>query len=156
LPKRRGRNEDPVGKRAKAARAAQTKATKKAKLEDKEKRVAEADAAKETLAEMEVNKSFIQMQEDQQRIRRLSDMESMTDSEITDGLEDEVAESDDSDESRESIDEGPEAESESLAGDEMEQSKKRTSKVSFGLMIFTYNCSTVTVTSRETRRLYQS
>jgi hypothetical protein len=153
LPKRHGRNEDPVGKRARAARAAQAKATKKAKLEDKEKQVAEVDAAKEKLVEMEVDKSFIQMQEDQQHICRLSDMEAMTNGEITDGLEDEVAKSDDSDKSS---DEGPEAESESLAGDETEQSRKCTSKVSFGLIIFTYKCSMLMVTSRETRRLYQS
>jgi hypothetical protein len=153
LPKCRGRNENPVGKCAKVARAAQAKATKKAKSEDKEKQVAEADAAKDKLAEMEVNESLIQMQEDQQRICRLSDMEAMTDGEITDGPEDEVAESDDSDESS---DEGLEAESESLAGDETEQSRKCTSKVSFGLIISMYKCSMLMVTSRETRRLYQS
>lgn len=74
LPKRRGRNEDPVGKRAKAARVAATKAAKQAKEVDKQKRMDEASIAKERLAEMEADESFARDQECQGRVRRQSDM----------------------------------------------------------------------------------
>jgi hypothetical protein len=125
LPKRCGRNKDPVGKCAKAARVAEAKVTKKAKAEDKQKWAAAAEAAKDELAEMEIDKSFAQMEEDQQRIRRLSDMEAMTDGENNDGPEDEIASND----YEESNDKGL-AESES---DETEQSRKPAPKVIFGL-----------------------
>jgi pyruvate/2-oxoglutarate dehydrogenase complex dihydrolipoamide acyltransferase (E2) component len=74
LPKRRGRNEDPIGKQAKAAKVAATKAVREAKEADKQKRTVEASAAKEKLAEMEVDESFVREQEHQGRIRRQSDM----------------------------------------------------------------------------------
>ena len=74
LPKRPGRNDDPVGKRAKATRVAPAKATRQAKEADKQKRADEAGAAREKLAEMEVNESLIREQEYQGRIRRQSDM----------------------------------------------------------------------------------
>jgi hypothetical protein len=67
---------------------------KKANDEDKQKRADEADAAKDKLAEMEADESFAEMDEDQQRIRRLSDM-AMTDGENNDGPEDEVTDSSD-------------------------------------------------------------
>jgi antirestriction protein len=68
LPKCSGRNDDPIGKRAKAAKAAEAKATKEAKAADKQRRAAEAESAKERLAEMEIEESFVQAQEDKQRI----------------------------------------------------------------------------------------
>jgi hypothetical protein len=85
LPKRHGRNEDPVGKHAKAAKVAKTKATKEAKVADKQRQEADAENAKEKLADMEIDKSFAQAQEAQQRIRRQSDMEIMTQSDDSEG-----------------------------------------------------------------------
>ena len=149
MPKRRGRNEDPVGKRAKAARVAEAKATKRAKAKNEEKRVAEAEAAKDKLTEMEIDESFAQMEEDQQRIRRLSDMEATTDGEKTDSLEDGVADS-----NEEFSDKGSEAKSESSADDETEQSRKRVPKVSFALN--SIQVQILTVSSRKARRLRQS
>lgn len=135
---------------------------KKAKAEDKQKRAAAAEAAKDKLAEMEVNESFAQMEEDQQHICRLSDMEAMTDGENNDGPEDEIASND----YEESSDKGL-AESESLAAaaamaggdesdesDETEQSRKPAPKVSFGLN--SIQVQILTVTSRESRRLCRS
>lgn len=122
LPKRRGRNEDPVGKCAKAARVAKVKATKKAKAEEKEKQAAEAEAVKDKLAEIEIDESFAQEAEDQQRIRRLSDLasdESNTDSNDEEESADDLGAGEGSDQS--------ETESESV------QSKKCAPKVSFGL-----------------------
>lgn len=147
MPKRRGRNEDPVGKHAKAARVAEAKATKRAKAENEQKRAAETEAAKDKLTEMEIDESFVRTEEDQQRIRRLSDMEAMTDGEKPDGLEDEAEESSDDLE-------GLEIESESLAGNETGQSRKRAPKVSFGLN--TIQVRILMVTSRKTRRLGRS
>lgn len=74
LPKRRGRNEDPVGKRAKAARVAANKAAKQTKEADKQKRAVEASVAKDKLAAMEVDESFVREQENHGRVRRQSDM----------------------------------------------------------------------------------
>jgi hypothetical protein len=74
LPKRRGRNEDPVGKRAKAVKAAAKKADKGAKVTEKERKEVEAEAAKDKLAEIEENESFIQGQKQRGRIRRQSEM----------------------------------------------------------------------------------
>jgi membrane protein involved in colicin uptake len=89
LPKRHGRNEDPVGKRAKAAKVAKTKATKEAKVADKvadkQRQEADAENAKEKLADMEIDESFAQAQEAQQCIRRQSDMEIMTQSDDSEG-----------------------------------------------------------------------
>src|SRR5258708_34307569 len=79
LPKHRGRHEDPVGKYAKAAKAAKAKADKKEKEARKQEKAAKADAAKDTLAEMEADESFVQMQESQHRVRRQSDMEATGD-----------------------------------------------------------------------------
>jgi len=74
LPKRRGQNEDPVGKHAKAAKAADVKAAKAAKVSKKRQEESDAKAAKEKLAEMEVDESFAQREEVQQRIRQQSDI----------------------------------------------------------------------------------
>ena len=134
LPKRRGRNEDPVGKQAKAARVAKAKATKKAKAEEKQKQAAKDEAAKDKLMEIEIDESFAKMQEDQQRIRRLSDM-AMSDDENGDGPEDEATDQNDHEESSDDDNDdndGSKAESESSA-DETELSRKRAPKVSFGL-----------------------
>lgn len=74
LPKRRGRNEDPVGKCAKAARVAANKAAKQTKEADKQKRAVEASVTKDKLAAMEVDESFVREQENHGRVRRQSDM----------------------------------------------------------------------------------
>jgi hypothetical protein len=104
---------------------------------------------------MEADESFTQMEEDQQRIRRLSDMETTTDGENNDGPEDEVTGSSDHEESS---DEQSEAKSESLAGDnsdsDMEKSRKRAPKVSFSLN--SIQVQILTVTFHETRRLRRS
>ena len=50
LPKCQGRNDDPIGKCAKAVRAEETKAAKEAKAAKKQRKEAEAEAAKEKLA----------------------------------------------------------------------------------------------------------
>ena len=74
LPKCRGRNEDPIGKHAKATKVAAKKADKAAKVAEKEKKEVETKVAKDKLAELEVDESFIEQQEHQGRIRRQSDM----------------------------------------------------------------------------------
>ena len=150
MPKRRGRNEDPVGRHAKAARVAEAKAAKKAKAKEKEKQVAEAEAAKDKLADIEINESFAQTQENEERIRRLSDIEATTGDENNNGPEDEVT---DPNVHEESDNEGS-AESTSLVSDETEQTRKRASKVSFGLN--SIQVQILTVTSRKTRRLCRS
>lgn len=124
MPKRRGRNEDPVGKHAKAAKVAKAKATKEAKAADKaadkQRREADADAAKEKVAAMEVDESFTQMQEDKQRIRRQSDMKIMTHTDDSDGQFPGLNDVELSDKESEA------------AADEIEQlRKKRGPKVSF-------------------------
>jgi hypothetical protein len=126
LPKRRGRNEDPVGKRAKAAKAEKTRAINKAKAEDKKKKATEAEAAKEMLVEMEIDESFAQMQVDQQRIRRQSDLRAMIDGGNHDSSECEFASLGDEEPSDTS-----EGESDTLLDDETEQLRK--TKVSVGL-----------------------
>jgi antirestriction protein len=68
LPKRRGWNDNPIGKCAKAARAEETKATKEAKAAEKQRKEAEAEAVKEKLAQMEADESFVQAQEQQRCI----------------------------------------------------------------------------------------
>ncbi len=122
LPKCRGQNEDPVGKCAKATKAAKTKAMKKAKAEDKEKQAAEAETAKDKLAEMEIDESFSQTQEDQQRIHWLSDMEAMTDGRHDGSSEDE---STDLNDHMNDDNEKLEHEGESLANNETEQSERK-------------------------------
>lgn len=87
LPRRRGRNEDPVGKRAKAAKVAAKKADKAAKVAEKERKEAEADTAKDKLAEMEVDESFIEQQEQRRRIRRQSDMGASRSNDLDDSEE---------------------------------------------------------------------
>lgn len=74
LPKRCKRNEDPVGKHAKAAKVAAKKADKAAKVSEKKRKEVKAEAAKDTLAEVEADESFFQQQELRGRIRRQSDM----------------------------------------------------------------------------------
>jgi hypothetical protein len=91
LPKRRGRNEDPVRKRAKVAKAAETKATKEAKAVDKKRQALENDAAKESLVEMEINESFARVQEDQQRVRQVSDIQTPLTGGDNDDSDDEFA-----------------------------------------------------------------
>ena len=75
LPKRRGRNEDPVGKRAKAAKAAENKAARDTKAAEKQKKAARVEAAKQELAEIEADESFARMEEEELHIQRLSDLE---------------------------------------------------------------------------------
>ncbi len=147
MPKRRGRNEDPVERHAKAARVAEAKVAKKAKAKEKEKQVAEAEAAKDKLANIEIDESFAQTQENEERIRRLSDIEATTSDENNNGPEDEVT---DPNVHEESNNEGS-AESKSLVSDETEQTRKRAPKVSFGLN--SIQVQILTVTSRKTRRL---
>ena len=77
LPKRQGRNEDPTGRRTKKAKAIAVKAAKAAKAENAETRLREEELAKEKLAEMEVDESFIQKDERRLRIRRRSDLDNM-------------------------------------------------------------------------------
>jgi hypothetical protein len=50
LPKCQGWNDNPVGKHAKAVRAEETKAAKEVKAAEKQRKEAEAEAAKEKLA----------------------------------------------------------------------------------------------------------
>jgi hypothetical protein len=133
LPKRRGRNEDPVGKRAKAAKAAVNKATKVAKAADKKRQALENDAAKERLVEMEIDESFTRVQEDQQRVRQRSDIKAPFTSEDHDGSGDEFAGLNDREFS------GDESE-ESSTSDEAKQSRAiRGPKVHFN----SYNASTI-------------
>ena len=148
MPKRHGRNEDPVGKRAKEARVAKAKATKKAKAEDKEKQAAEAEAVKDKLAAIEVDESFAQKEEDQQRIRRLSDLT---------GDKNNIV-STHSEESGDDYDQSDEGSDQSEAENESAQLRRRTPKVSFGqplrpLIAFKY---ILTVTYRETKRFSQT
>jgi hypothetical protein len=123
LPKRSGRNDDPIGKRAKAAKAAEAKAAKEAKAADKRRQAVEAEAAKERLAEMEIEESFVQAQEDKWRVRQRSDIEALNTGGDKDDSEDEFAElsnmvsSCDSEESS--------AEGASSIDDEPEHSEKR-------------------------------
>lgn len=63
-----------VGKHAKAVKVAAKKADKAAKVTEKERKEVEAEVAKDKLAELENDESFIQQQEQQGRIRRQSDM----------------------------------------------------------------------------------
>jgi hypothetical protein len=74
LPKRHGRKEDPVSKRAKATRAAAKKADKVAKAASKQKKEADTEATKETLADVEADESFVQQHKREHRIHRQSDM----------------------------------------------------------------------------------
>ena len=60
LPRRCGRNKDPIGKCAKAAKAVANKANKAAKVAEKKRKEVEAGAAKDKLAEIEEDESFIQ------------------------------------------------------------------------------------------------
>ena len=99
------------------------------------------------MANVEIDESFAQMEEDQQRIRRLSDLEAATDSGNDDSLEGEGTDCEDSDEVSEA------ERAESLAGDETEQ-LKRASKVSFGLN--SIQVQLLTVTPREKKRLSRS
>ena len=50
-------------------RVEETKATKEAKAAKKQRKEAEAEAAKEKLAQMEADESFVQAQEQQHHIR---------------------------------------------------------------------------------------
>jgi hypothetical protein len=128
LPKRRGRNEDPVGKYAKAAKTAKAKADKKEKEADKQEKIAKVDAAKDTLAEMEADESFVQTQESQHRVRRQSDMETTSDNGDNDSGDESVGLTD-----GDSSGEDSKAESESSTDDSDKLSKKRNAKVHFGL-----------------------
>jgi hypothetical protein len=119
--------------------------------EDKQRRAAEAEAAKDMLVEMEVDESFARMEEDQQRIRRRSDMDVATDGENDDGSEDEAIDSSDH-EPEDSSNEELEAESESLAGDNSDTEKRNAPKVSFGQSRI--QVQILTVTFRETRKLH--
>lgn len=85
MPKRRGRNEDPVGKHAKASKVAAKKADKAAKVINQRRKEDEAEVAKDMLVEMEVDESLIRQQEQLGRIRRQSDM---GDGRSTNGLDD--------------------------------------------------------------------
>ena len=118
LPKRRGRN---------AARVAATKADKAAKASSKKKKEEDADAAKEKLAEMEVDESFAQRQDRQRRIRRQSDMD-VNECDDSDGTEEDFA---DLMEMEFSGDE-EEADGEAHPEDELEILKMQGPKVSFG------------------------
>jgi len=104
LPKCHCQNEDPTGVHAKAAKMVESKAAKK---RDK---AAETEAAKQKLAEMEADESFVQAQEQRGRIRRRSDMKaSLNDSD--DDLEGKLDKESD--------------------GEELEIGKKHVAKVSF-------------------------
>jgi hypothetical protein len=87
LPRCRRRNEDPVGKHAKVAKVAKAKADKEAKAAHKKKEAAKANAARETLAEMEADESFLQVHEFQHRTRQLSNMEARADENSDSGNE---------------------------------------------------------------------
>ena len=69
MPKCNGQNEDPVGRHAKAAKAAEAKAAKAAKATEKTKKAIEAEVAKEKLAQVEANESYVQAQEQRKCIR---------------------------------------------------------------------------------------
>jgi hypothetical protein len=77
LPKHCGWNKDPVGKRAKAAKIADAKVAKAAKASIKRQNELDAEAAKEKLAEMEVDESFSQKEEVQWHVCWQSDVENM-------------------------------------------------------------------------------
>ena len=68
LLKCHGQNEDPVGRHTKAARVAAKKEDKTAKVTDNGRKEVKAKAAKDTLGEAEIDKSFIQQQEQQSHI----------------------------------------------------------------------------------------
>ncbi len=127
LPKCHGQNEDPVGKYAKVAKAAKAKADKKEKEARKQEKAAKADAAKDTLAEMEADESFVQMQECQHRVRRQSDMEATSDNGDNDSGNESVGLID-----ANSSGEDSKAESESSTNDSDKLSKKHNAKVDFG------------------------
>jgi hypothetical protein len=58
----------------KAAKVAENKATKEAKVVAKQRKAAGDEAAKERLMQMEVDESHVQAKAQQRRIRRRSDM----------------------------------------------------------------------------------
>ena len=90
---------------------AESKAARDAKAAKKRDKAAETEAAKQKLAEMEADESFVQAQEQRGRIRRRSDMKAgLNDSD--DNLEGELDKESD--------------------GEEREIGKKHAAKVSFG------------------------
>ena len=127
MPKHCGRNEDPVGKHAKAVRIAAVKADKAAKVACRKKKDTDADATKERLAEMEVDESFIQQQEKQQCIHLQSDMGVNRHNDLDDA-EEEFSDLMDMDFS----DDAEEADSEARPDDELDILKTHGAKVSFG------------------------
>ena len=77
-----------MGKQAKAAKAAENKAGKEAKAAKKTQKAADTEAAKERLTQMEADESFVQEQEQEARIWRLSDMKMSEDDKRNQSLTD--------------------------------------------------------------------
>jgi hypothetical protein len=106
-------------------KAAENKAAKEAKEAKKQRKAVEVEAAKEKLAEIEANESFAQMQEQQKRIRRRSNVKFSASGERGNGGESDNTdgESDDHDDKNES------------GGEPDDLGKKRGAKVGFGSSI---------------------
>jgi hypothetical protein len=93
LPKCQARNADPTGKRAKDTKTEANKAAKAEKVKKMAEAAQNAESAKERLAEMEVDESFVQNEECAHQVRQWSNPKSPK---AESGMEDYDAKSDDS------------------------------------------------------------
>lgn len=159
MPKRHGRNEDPVGKRAKAAKIASAKAAKDAKASSKRQKEIDAEVAKERLAEIEVDESFSQREEILRRVHRQSDVEGTSDSDDSQtelplantGVSGDNTESDDDAEGNNDAegDDDTEGNNDTSADDDQGSSQQKNAKVSSICWCNIRNCDLMMCTERQ-------